>query len=52
MLSAPYALPGDGAQGRQAVLILSPLPGTRREFAFIEVGTEPSSATASPLTRA
>ncbi len=41
MLSAPYALPGDGAQGRQAVLILSPLPGTRREFAFIEVGTEP-----------
>ena len=41
MLSAPYALPGDGAQGRQAVLILSPLPGTRREFACIEVGTEP-----------
>jgi diguanylate cyclase (GGDEF)-like protein/PAS domain S-box-containing protein len=41
MLSAPYALPGDGAQGRQAVLILRPLPGTRREFAFIEVGTEP-----------
>ena len=41
VLSAPYALRGDGAQGRQAVLILSPLPGTQREFAFIKVGTEP-----------